>query len=225
MTLCRLYYIIVIGGSCACRRSRRRPSCFGSSYFTRGDAQWNLQPWLKPQRTRSKPQQRPAWLRRMCGRGSALVISVASFVVAAYFYKWVKKLPVRQRPVWKKLGNSSVTAPSPSSSASTASSASSPPWSWCSSCSSSRNPSGMAMRPRTSRWPSSTSLVPSFPALAGYVGISIATLSNVRAATAAQDSIQKSFMAGFRGGAVMGMAVGRHVPGGRRHRLAVHEGA
>ena len=44
-------------------------------------------------------------------------------------------------------------------------------------------------------------------ALAGYVGISIATLSNVRAATAAQESIQKSFMAGFRGGAVMGMAV------------------
>ena len=39
------------------------------------------------------------------------------------------------------------------------------------------------------------------------MGISIATLSNVRAATAAQDSIQKSFMAGFRGGAVMGMAV------------------
>ncbi len=43
--------------------------------------------------------------------------------------------------------------------------------------------------------------------LAGYVGISIATLSNVRSATAAQESIQKSFMAGFRGGAVMGMAV------------------
>ena len=44
-------------------------------------------------------------------------------------------------------------------------------------------------------------------ALAGYVGISIATIANLKAATAARESIQKSFMAGFRGGAVMGMAV------------------
>ena len=43
--------------------------------------------------------------------------------------------------------------------------------------------------------------------LAGYVGISIATIANLKAATAARESIQKSFMAGFRGGAVMGMAV------------------
>lgn len=44
-------------------------------------------------------------------------------------------------------------------------------------------------------------------ALAGYVGISIATIANIKAATAAREGIQRSFMAGFRGGAVMGMAV------------------
>ena len=44
-------------------------------------------------------------------------------------------------------------------------------------------------------------------ALAGYVGISIATIANLKAATAAREGIQRSFMAGFRGGAVMGMAV------------------
>jgi len=42
---------------------------------------------------------------------------------------------------------------------------------------------------------------------AGVVGISIATIANVKAASAAQKGIAPSFMAGFRGGAVMGMAV------------------
>ena len=42
---------------------------------------------------------------------------------------------------------------------------------------------------------------------AGVVGISIATIANVKAASAARRGIAPSFMAGFRGGAVMGMAV------------------
>ena len=44
-------------------------------------------------------------------------------------------------------------------------------------------------------------------AMAGWIGISIATIANVKAATAAQKGLSPSFMAGFRGGAVMGMAV------------------
>jgi K(+)-stimulated pyrophosphate-energized sodium pump len=44
-------------------------------------------------------------------------------------------------------------------------------------------------------------------ATAGYIGISIATIANVKAATAARKGLETSFMAGFRGGAVMGMAV------------------
>ena len=43
--------------------------------------------------------------------------------------------------------------------------------------------------------------------VAGYVGISIATIANVRAASAARQGLSPAFMAGFRGGAVMGMAV------------------
>ena len=44
-------------------------------------------------------------------------------------------------------------------------------------------------------------------ALAGWIGISIATIANVKAASAARKGLAPSFMAGFRGGAVMGMAV------------------
>lgn len=44
-------------------------------------------------------------------------------------------------------------------------------------------------------------------ALAGKIGISVATIANVKSAEAAQKGIRPSFMAGFRGGAVMGMAV------------------
>ena len=136
----------------------------------------------------------------------ALVISIASFVVAAYFYKWVKQLPVanaRLEEVGKLIRDGAFTFlkreyrilglfaavvmvliilffPEPI---------------W----------HGNAGKNITMAivYLFGTAL----SALAGYVGISIATLSNVRAATAAQESIQKSFMAGFRGGAVMGMAV------------------
>lgn len=44
-------------------------------------------------------------------------------------------------------------------------------------------------------------------ALAGKIGVVVATQANARSAEAAQESIGKSFLAGFRGGAVMGMAV------------------
>lgn len=43
--------------------------------------------------------------------------------------------------------------------------------------------------------------------LAGYIGISIATIANVKSAIAAKYGLSKSFTAAFRGGAVMGMAV------------------
>jgi len=44
-------------------------------------------------------------------------------------------------------------------------------------------------------------------ALAGKIGIFVATIANVKSAEAATKNINQSFMTGFRGGAVMGMAV------------------
>lgn len=44
-------------------------------------------------------------------------------------------------------------------------------------------------------------------ALAGKIGIQIATIANIKASEAATKGVKPSFMAGFRGGAVMGMAV------------------
>lgn len=44
-------------------------------------------------------------------------------------------------------------------------------------------------------------------ALAGKVGIEVATLANGKSAEAAKNGIKPSFLVGFRGGAVMGMAV------------------
>ena len=46
-----------------------------------------------------------------------------------------------------------------------------------------------------------------FSAVAGIIGISVATLANSRTAEAATKGIRPSFLCGFRGGAVMGMAV------------------
>lgn len=46
-----------------------------------------------------------------------------------------------------------------------------------------------------------------FSAFAGKIGIQIATIANVKTAEAAQKGIRPSFLSGFRGGAVMGMAV------------------
>ncbi len=44
-------------------------------------------------------------------------------------------------------------------------------------------------------------------ALAGKIGIQVATIANVKAAEAARKGIEPSFMTAFRGGAVMGLAV------------------
>lgn len=44
-------------------------------------------------------------------------------------------------------------------------------------------------------------------ALAGKVGIEVATIANAKAAEAAKSGIKTSFLVGFRGGSVMGMAV------------------
>lgn len=44
-------------------------------------------------------------------------------------------------------------------------------------------------------------------ALAGKIGIKVATIANVKTANAAQKGLDRSFNIGFRGGAVMGMAV------------------
>jgi len=44
-------------------------------------------------------------------------------------------------------------------------------------------------------------------ALAGKIGITVATIANMKAAEAATKGIKPSFLTGFRGGAVMGMAV------------------
>ena len=46
-----------------------------------------------------------------------------------------------------------------------------------------------------------------FSAVAGKIGIEVATIANIKSAEAAKKGIKPSFMAGFRGGAVMGMAV------------------
>lgn len=46
-----------------------------------------------------------------------------------------------------------------------------------------------------------------FSAIAGKIGIMVATIANVKTAEAAQKGIRLSFLCGFRGGAVMGMAV------------------
>ncbi|NLK17715.1 MAG: sodium-translocating pyrophosphatase [Clostridiales bacterium] len=46
-----------------------------------------------------------------------------------------------------------------------------------------------------------------FSCLAGKLGITIATIANVKTAEAAKNGISRSFLCGFRGGAVMGLAV------------------
>lgn len=46
-----------------------------------------------------------------------------------------------------------------------------------------------------------------FSCVAGYIGIYIATIANIKTAEAAKSGIKPSFLCGFRGGAVMGLAV------------------
>jgi K(+)-stimulated pyrophosphate-energized sodium pump len=46
-----------------------------------------------------------------------------------------------------------------------------------------------------------------FSSIAGKIGIQVATIANMRTAESAKKGIRPAFMSGFRGGAVMGMAV------------------
>jgi len=46
-----------------------------------------------------------------------------------------------------------------------------------------------------------------FSGVAGIIGMHVATMANMKTAEAAKEGIKPSFLAGFRGGAVMGMAV------------------
>ena len=46
-----------------------------------------------------------------------------------------------------------------------------------------------------------------FSGLAGYVGMRVATVANVKTASAAREGLTQAYRAGFRGGAVMGLAI------------------
>ena len=144
----------------------------------------------------------------MLGPIIAVIISILSFVVAAYFYIWVKKLPSASakiqeigdliragaytflRTEYKLLARFAAAAtvlivvflPHPI---------------WMADAEPLRNVS-MAV---------AYIMGSVLSGLAGYVGISIATIANVKSASAARQGLAPSFMAGFRGGAVMGMAV------------------
>ncbi len=136
----------------------------------------------------------------------ALAVSVLSFIVAAYFYRWVEALPTAEGPlngIGKLIRNGAFTFlkreyrvlalfmaivsallflffPAPI---------------WQSTV-------GENLMMVVAYVAGSV-----LSALAGWIGISIATIANVKAATAAREGLAPSFMAGFRGGAVMGMAV------------------
>ena len=136
----------------------------------------------------------------------AIAVSVAAFVVAAYFYRWVEALPTAEGPladIGKLIRKGAFTFLK-------------------------REYRILALFmgvvsvlillffPKAI-WDGSVSenilMVIAYlagsilSALAGWIGISIATIANVKAATAAREGLAPSFMAGFRGGAVMGMAV------------------
>jgi K(+)-stimulated pyrophosphate-energized sodium pump len=137
----------------------------------------------------------------------SIVVSVAAFVVAGYFYSWVKKLPSANQKLddlgllirngaftfikreYKTLlifcGSAAVLIlllfPQPI---------------WAGKGAGENI--GMVCSYLFGTLLSAT---------AGVVGISIATIANVKSVTAAQKGIAPAFMAGFRGGAVMGMAV------------------
>ncbi len=137
----------------------------------------------------------------------AIVVSIVALGVAAYFYRWVKALPTANAEVdrisdlirkgaftfikreYKTLAIFCGVAglfivlflPSPI-------------WS---------NPDPMHNVGMLLSYLFGSAL----SATAGIVGISIATYANSRSASAAREGIAPAYMAGFRGGAVMGMAV------------------
>jgi K(+)-stimulated pyrophosphate-energized sodium pump len=138
----------------------------------------------------------------------AIVVSFLSFIVAIYFYRWVKALPTAEgrtgylgkliragtytflKTEYKLLARFAGSVivliilflPSPI---------------WSSNA-----------RPLVNiEMALAYILGTTLSALAGWVGISVSTIANVKAATAAKKGLTPAFMAGFRGGAVMGMAV------------------
>lgn len=138
----------------------------------------------------------------------SLVVAFIAMCVAAYFYKWVQNLPVaegkiagigqlvrngaftflkreyRILAVFVSIAAVVILLVYPSS----------PIWQ-------SENPLSNVIA--VAAYISGSLL----SALAGYIGISIATIANVRSASAAKQGLAPAYMAGFRGGAVMGMAV------------------
>jgi len=137
----------------------------------------------------------------------AIVVSIAALGVAAYFYRWVKALPTANSEVDRiglliRKGAFTFIKREYKTLAIFCSVAGAcillflpnPIWS-------TSNPMlnvGMLL---------SYLFGSALSATAGVVGISIATYANTRSASAAREGIAPAYMAGFRGGAVMGMAV------------------
>ncbi len=135
----------------------------------------------------------------------AIVVSIAALGVAAYFYRWVKALPTANSEVTlsdRFEGRIYVPQREYRTLAIFCAAAGllillflpHPIWS-------TSDPShnvGMLL---------SYLFGSALSAVAGVVGISIATYANSRSASAAREGIAPAYMAGFRGGAVMGMAV------------------
>ena len=151
----------------------------------------------------------------------SIAVGVLALLVAAYFYQWVKKLPSDERSenIGKLIRHGAftflkreyrilaifvgaVTAlillffPNPV---------------WL--------PGEFAVNIKTALAYICGSVL---SASAGYVGISIATIANIKSAFAAKKGVAPSFMAGFRGGAVMGMAVVSISLAGNGHRLPAY---
>ena len=137
----------------------------------------------------------------------AILVSILSFVLAGYFYYWIKKLPVANEKV-KKVGElirkGSFTFlrreygilgifvliasfviflffPKPF---------------WIA--------ESIFDNLKMSIFYILGSVLSGF---AGYIGIKVATIANVKTVTMAKENLAKSFMSGFRGGAVMGLCV------------------
>ncbi len=137
----------------------------------------------------------------------SIVVSVAAMGVAAYFYRWVKALPCtdeKLNDIGKLIRDGAYTfiKTEYKTLAIFCGSVSvvilllfpNPVW------------SGMGMGKNVLMMVAYI-LGSTLSAAAGVVGISISTVANVKSAFAAKKGIAPAFMAGFRGGAVMGMAV------------------
>ncbi len=137
----------------------------------------------------------------------SILVSLLAFAVAAYFYRWVSKLPIandKLKKVGKLIRDGSFTFLKKEYSilvifslvVATFILLLFP------------EPIFKTQTPLNNLYMTGAYILGSvLSGLAGYIGISIATIANVRTATAAQKSLDQSFICGFRGGAVMGMSV------------------